>query len=49
MIITDEIKSFQKRLNDLCHHLKIEDKIKFIRTEELKTQKNDFWQNQRSW
>tara|TARA_B100000579_G_scaffold341511_1_gene293368 strand:- start:18125 stop:19216 length:1092 start_codon:yes stop_codon:yes gene_type:complete len=48
MIITDEIKSFQKRLNDLCHHLKIEDKINFIRTEELKTQKNDFWNDAKS-
>ena len=43
MVLLEEIKDFQKRLNALYHHLKIEEKKLFINEEELKTQKQDFW------
>ena len=48
MILTDEIKNFQKRLDALHHHLRIEDKINFLDQEELKTQKIDFWNDSKS-
>ena len=48
MILSDEIKDFQKRLTDLYYHLKIEDKIILVNEEELKTQQNDFWNDSKS-
>ena len=43
MIISNELKDFQRRLSALYNYLKIEEKIKFVHQEELKTHKNDFW------
>ena len=48
MIWTEEIKSFTKRLQSLYGHLKIEEKIAFIREEELKTQTTGFWDDSKS-
>ncbi|MBE37828.1 MAG: peptide chain release factor 2 [Flavobacteriales bacterium] len=48
MILSDEIKDFQKRLGDLFYHLKIEEKILLVNQEELKTQQNDFWNDSKS-
>ena len=48
MVWLEEIKSFQKRLSALHHHLKIEEKKVFLKEEELKTQKNDFWSDPKS-
>ena len=43
MITINEIKDFQHRLKALYHYLNIEEKKAFIDKEELKTHKNDFW------
>ena len=43
LVTKDEIKDFKRRLDALYHYLKIEEKIIAIRENELKTQKNDFW------
>ena len=42
MVLTNEIKYFQKRLEALHHHLRIEEKEALIKVEELKTQKSNF-------
>ena len=42
MVLTEEIKYFQKRLEALHHHLRIEEKEDHIKDEELKTQKSNF-------
>ena len=43
MVLLDQIKDLEKRLLALYHHLKIEAKIGFVESEELKTQQDDFW------
>ena len=43
MIISNELKDFQRRLCALYNYLKIEEKTRFVNQEELKTHKNDFW------
>tara|TARA_B100001250_G_scaffold384703_1_gene379793 strand:- start:13584 stop:14678 length:1095 start_codon:yes stop_codon:yes gene_type:complete len=48
MILIDEIKNFQKRLDALHHYLKIEEKINLVNEQELKTQQNDFWDDAKS-
>ena len=48
MVWLEEIKDFQKRLSALHHHLKIEEKMSFLKKEELKTQQNDFWNDPKS-
>ena len=45
MILTNEIKDFQSRLKALYSYLKIEEKRAFVAEAELKTHKNDFWDN----
>jgi len=48
MVLLDEIKDFEKRLNSLYLHLAIEEKQNFIQIEELKTQHSDFWNDSKS-
>ena len=43
MVLIDQIKDLEKRLAALYNHLHIEQKINFVKQEELKTQKDDFW------
>ena len=43
MMFVDQIKDFQERLDALYNHLCIKDKLVFIESEEIKTQKTDFW------
>ena len=43
MILIDQIRDFERRLNALHYHLKIDDKISLVNAEELKTQENNFW------
>ena len=43
MVIVDKIKNLENRVKSLYVHLKIEQKLSFINNEELKTQKDDFW------
>ncbi|MBF25709.1 MAG: peptide chain release factor 2 [Flavobacteriales bacterium] len=45
MISIDEIKQFEKRLEKLYNHLKIEEKLIIVNKYELKTQENNFWNN----
>ena len=48
MVLTEEIKYFQKRLEALHHHLRIEEKEALIKVEELKTQKSNFWDDSKN-
>ena len=48
MIMNDEIKKFQQRLDALHRYLKIDAKINLVSHEELKTQQNDFWNDAKS-
>ena len=48
MVLLDEIKDFEKRLNSLYLHLAIEEKQNFIQIEELKTQHSDFWNDSKA-
>ena len=48
MILIDEIKDFKRRLDALYHYLKIEEKITAVHENELKTQKNDFWNDSKA-
>ena len=48
MVLIDQIKDFQKRLDILYEYLNIEEKKSFIAQEELKTQKNNFWDDPKS-
>ncbi|MAQ48002.1 MAG: peptide chain release factor 2 [Flavobacteriales bacterium] len=43
MVIVEKIKNIENRVEALHVHLKIEDKLSFIHDEEIKTHKDDFW------
>ncbi len=43
MVIVEKIKNIENRVGALYIHLNIEHKLSFINNEELKTQKDDFW------
>ena len=45
MIIAEKIKDIENRVDALYVHLKIEHKLLFINNEEIKTHKDDFWQD----
>ena len=45
MIIAEKIKDLENRVDALYVHLKIEHKLSFINNEEIKTHKDDFWQD----
>ena len=48
MVTIDQINDFEKRLNSLYINLGIQDKEEFIKNEEIKTQKTDFWNDSKS-
>jgi len=48
MLLLDEMKDYQNRLKALYLHLSIQEKQDFIKTEELKTQHADFWNDSKS-
>ncbi|MBJ04514.1 MAG: peptide chain release factor 2 [Flavobacteriales bacterium] len=48
MIFSNEIKDFQRRIDALYVYLKVEEKKEIVRIEELKTHKNDFWQDSKN-
>ena len=48
MIFLDELKDLKKRLDTLYQYLQIEKKALFIKEEELKTQKNGFWNDSKT-
>tara|TARA_B100001250_G_C19750780_1_gene767639 strand:- start:319 stop:1407 length:1089 start_codon:yes stop_codon:yes gene_type:complete len=43
MTIAEQVTDLQKRFEALYSHLRIEEKTQFIKTEEEKTQKDNFW------
>ena len=48
MVTAEQIDDIQKRIADLEGFLSIEEKKKFVASEELKTQAADFWDNPKS-